>query len=77
LAWDARCTPSSHCLLDLLALYAALRPGVGGGVRSPSASSRVQGRAAMSPGGPLILILPGARALWPYVVIRWLEAEKP
>ena len=67
--------PLVACLLDLLALYAAL-----GARRRPWHSSafgvtRVQ-PAPMSLGAR-ILILPGVAALWPYVLLRWLRAERP
>jgi hypothetical protein len=66
--------PLVACLLDLLALYAALGLMTAGAFVTFGVT-RVQ-PAAMSPGAR-ILILPGAAALWPYVVIRWLRAEKP
>jgi hypothetical protein len=59
-------------LLDLLALYAAV-----GAVTAIAfvifGVTRVQ-PAPVSVGGR-ILILPGAMALWPYVLIRWLKAR--
>ena len=62
------------CLLDLLALYAAL--GLVTAVAFVTFGvTRVQ-PAAMSPGAR-ILILPGVAALWPYVLLRWLRAAKP
>ncbi len=61
-------------LLDVLALYAAI-----GGVTAVAfvlfGVTRVQS-AAVSPGAR-ILILPGAMALWPYVLLRWLRVKAP
>jgi hypothetical protein len=58
-------------LLDALALYAAL-----GAVTAVAFAlfgvTRVQ-PAPVSPGAR-ILILPGAAALWPYVLARWIRA---
>jgi hypothetical protein len=66
--------PLVACLLDLLALYAAL--GLVTAVAFVTIGvTRVQ-PAAMSPGAR-ILILPGVAALWPYVLLRWLRAAKP
>jgi hypothetical protein len=66
--------PLVACLLDLLALYAAL--GLVTAVAFVTFGvTRVQ-PAAMSPGAR-ILILPGATVLWPYVLIRWLRAARP
>jgi hypothetical protein len=66
--------PVVACLLSLLALYAAI-----GAVTAVAFAlfgvTRVQG-AAVSPGAR-ILILPGAMALWPYVLLRWLKAKAP
>jgi len=59
-------------LLNALALYAAV-----GAVTAVAfalfGATRVQG-AAVSPGAR-ILILPGALALWPYVLVRWIKAK--
>ena len=64
--------PFVACLLDILALYAAI-----GAVTAVAfvafGVTRVQ-PAPMSVGAR-ILILPGAAALWPYVVARWLRAK--
>ena len=61
-------------LLNALALYAAI-----GAVTAVAFAlfgvSRVQ-TAPVSPGAR-ILILPGAMALWPYVLVRWLKAKAP
>jgi hypothetical protein len=61
-------------LLDALALYAAV-----GAVTAVAFAlfgvTRVQ-PAPVSPGAR-ILILPGAMALWPYVLLRWLKAKAP
>jgi hypothetical protein len=59
-------------LLNALALYAA----IGAVVALAFAAfgvTRVQ-PAAVSLGARL-LILPGALALWPYVLLRWLQAR--
>ena len=60
-------------LLNVLALYAAT-----GAVTAVAFSlfgvTRVQS-APVSPGAR-ILILPGAMALWPYVLLRWLTARR-
>jgi hypothetical protein len=37
--------------------------------------SRVLPHAATMTAGARILILPGAAALWPYVLMRWLQAR--
>ena len=59
--------------LIALALYAAI-----GAVTAVAFSlfgvTRVQS-APVSPGAR-ILILPGAMALWPYVLLRWLTARR-
>ena len=66
--------PVVACLLNLLALYAAI-----GAVTAVAfvlfGVTRVQ-PAAVSPGAR-ILILPGALALWPYVLLRWIKAKAP
>ena len=61
-------------LLDALALYAAI------GVVTAIAFAlfgvtRVQPASVSA--GARILILPGAMALWPYVLLRWLKAKAP
>jgi hypothetical protein len=63
--------PLVALLLCLLALYAAV--GLVAALAFVSfGATRVQ-PAPMSLGAR-ILILPGAAALWPYVVIRWWKA---
>ena len=61
-------------LLDALALYAAV-----GAVTAVAfvmfGVTRVQ-PASVSPGAR-VLLLPGALALWPYVLIRWIKAKAP
>jgi hypothetical protein len=61
-------------LLNLLTLYAAT-----GAVTAVAfvtfGVTRVQ-TAPVSPGAR-ILILPGAFALWPYVLLRWIKAKAP
>jgi hypothetical protein len=65
--------PLVALLLNALALYAAI-----GAVTAVAFAlfgvTRVQ-PAAVSPGAR-ILILPGAMALWPYVLLRWLTARR-
>ena len=60
-------------LLNALALYAAI-----GAMTAVAFSlfgvTRVQS-APVSPGAR-ILILPGAMALWPYVLVRWVTARR-
>jgi hypothetical protein len=73
---DCRCPDSSMhplvaFLLNTLALYATV------GVITALAFAafgvtRVQGAPVSL--GARILILPGAAALWPYVLLRWLKA---
>ena len=64
--------PVVACLLNLLGLYAAI-----GAVTAVAFAlfgvTRVQS-TPVSPGAR-ILILPGAMALWPYVLFRWLTAR--
>ena len=60
-------------LLHALALYAAIGAVIGM-VFVAFGVTRVQ-PANVSPGAR-ILILPGAAALWPYVLIRWLKATR-
>ena len=59
-------------LLDLLALYAAV-----GAVAAVAFAAFGVTRVQPAPVslGTRILILPGAMALWPYVLIRWLKAR--
>ena len=64
--------PAVALLLNVLALYAAV------GVLTALAFvcvgvTRVQPAAVSL--GARILILPGAAALWPYVLARWLRAR--
>jgi hypothetical protein len=64
--------PAVALLLDVLALYAIC--GVIAALAFAAFGvTRVQ-PAPMSLGAR-ILILPGAIALWPYVVVRWLKAR--
>lgn len=64
--------PIVACLLNLLALYAAI--GIATAVAFVIAGvTRVQ--PAPVSVGARILILPGAAALWPYVLTRWLRAR--
>jgi hypothetical protein len=66
--------PLVACLLDTLTLYAAI--GLVTAVAFAAFGvTRVQ-PASMSLGAR-ILILPGAAALWPYVLLRWLKALRP
>ena len=60
-------------LLSALALYAAI--GVAIGVAFVTVGiTRVQpARVSL---GARILIVPGAAALWPYVLARWLKAAR-
>ena len=58
-------------LLDALALYAAIGALIALSFVTYGVT-RVQ-PASVSPGAR-ILILPGAAALWPYVLVRWLKA---
>jgi hypothetical protein len=60
-------------LLNALALYAAI--GVVTAFAFVTAGvTRVQ-PASVSVGAR-VLILPGAAALWPYVLLRWLKAKQ-
>jgi len=65
--------PVVALLLNVLALYAAI-----GVVTAPAfvtfGITRVQPAPVSL--GARILILPGAAALWPYVLARWLKALK-
>jgi len=63
--------PAVAFLLELLALYAAI--GVVTAIAFVAFGvTRVQ--PALVSLGARILILPGAAALWPYVLARWLRA---
>lgn len=64
--------PVVACLLNLFALYAATG-AVTAIVFALFGVTRVQS-APVSPGAR-VLILPGAMALWPYVLFRWLKAR--
>lgn len=57
-----------------LALYAAAGLGVGLAFVSAGVSRILPGACTFTPGARL-LILPGAAALWPYVLVRWLKAR--
>ena len=58
-------------LLNALALYA----GIGAAVALAFAAFGVTRVQPMSMSlGARVLILPGAAALWPYVLIRWIKA---
>ena len=61
-------------LLNLLTLYAAI-----GAVTAVAFAlfgvTRVQPAPVSL--GARILILPGAAALWPYVLLRWIKAKTP
>jgi len=63
--------PGVAFLLDLLALYAAIGVVTALGFITFGVT-RVQ--AASVSLGARILILPGAVALWPYVLARWIKA---
>ena len=56
-----------------LASYAAIGLAVGIAFIATGTSRVLPGPASFTPGARL-LILPGAAALWPYVLIRWLRA---
>ena len=60
-------------LIEALALYAAI------GVVTALAFATI-GVTRVQPAsvslGARILILPGAAALWPYVLLRWLRAKR-
>ena len=58
-----------------LAIYAAA--GVGVAIAFVSAgASRVLPQPAGFTLGARLLLIPGAAALWPYVLVRWLKARK-
>ena len=68
--------PAVAFLLGMLALYGAI------GVVTALAFvifgvTRVLPEPAPVSLGARILILPGAAALWPYVLVRWLKARGP
>jgi hypothetical protein len=66
--------PVVALLLNGLALYA----GVGAAVALAFAAFGVTRVQPMSMSlGARILILPGALALWPYVLARWIKAGRP
>jgi hypothetical protein len=71
---DGTMHPAVACLLTALCLYAAI-----GAVTAVAFAlfgvTRVQ-PAPVSPGAR-VLLLPGALAMWPYVLIRWLKAKAP
>ena len=56
-----------------LALYAATGIAVGMAFVAVGARRVLPGSGSFTPGARA-LILPGAAALWPYVLIRWLKA---
>jgi hypothetical protein len=56
-----------------LALYAAAGFGVGLAFVTAGVSRVLPDAWAFTPGARL-LILPGAAALWPYVLLRWFKA---
>ena len=64
--------PLVACLLNALALYAAV-----GAVTAVAfvifGVTRVQPAPVSL--GARILILPGAAALWPYVILRWIRSR--
>ena len=64
--------PVVALLLNALALYAAI--GLGTALAFVSIGvTRVQPAGVSL--GARILILPGAAALWPYVLFRWMKAS--
>jgi hypothetical protein len=56
-----------------LAVYAAIGLAVGIAFVIAGAGRVLPGSTSFTPGARL-LILPGAAALWPYVLIRWRKA---
>lgn len=56
-----------------LAVYASTGVAVGIAFIAFGASRVLPGAPAFTPGARL-MILPGAAALWPYVLLRWLKA---
>jgi len=66
--------PAVAVLLDALAVYAAV--GIVAALAFVAFGvTRVQ--AAPVSLGARILLLPGAAALWPYVLLRWIKAPAP
>jgi hypothetical protein len=66
--------PAVAFLLDALALYAAI--GIVTAVAFVTFGvTRVLPEPAPVSLGARILILPGAAALWPYVLARWIKAR--
>lgn len=62
-------------VLIVLAVYAAAGLAVGAAFVAFGVS-RVLPEPASVTAGARILIFPGAAALWPYVLIRWLKARR-
>ena len=60
-------------LINVLAIYVAI--GVVAGLAFASFGVTQVQPASVS-FGARILILPGAAALWPYVLLRWLKAAR-
>ena len=60
-------------LLSALALYAAIGVVIGGCLRDVGVTRVQPARVSL---GARILIVPGAAALWPYVLARWLKAAR-
>lgn len=65
--------PLVACFIGALGLYAAIGAAVAVAF-SAFGVTRVQ-PASVSPGAR-ILLLPGALALWPYVLFRWIRAGR-
>jgi len=57
-----------------LALYAAIGLAVGLAFVAAGIGRVLPGSPSFTPGARL-LILPGAAALWPYILVRWLKAR--
>ena len=57
-----------------LAIYAAIGLALGIGFVVAGVSRVLPGSPSFSAGARL-LILPGAAALWPYVLLRWVRAR--
>lgn len=57
-----------------LAIYAAIGLGVGLAFVATGVD-RALAQPASFTGPARLLLLPGAAALWPYVLIRWLKAR--
>jgi hypothetical protein len=62
-------------LLWLLALYAAVGLATAVAFAAFGVTRVLPEPASMTPGAR-ILIIPGAAALWPYVLMRWLKAPR-